>query len=95
LLAGLVSACRFELLQHPAARFRKASLEEMTMARWGLCSGCVLGAVAFGAVGAAMRWLDGATVWLGWVAFALFGWGAVMSVYSFDRPAPSRAPRVR
>ena len=65
------------------------------MARWGLCSGCVFGLLAVCAVGAAMRWPDGAAGWAGWVAFAVFGWGAAMSVYSFDRPAPSQAARVR
>lgn len=65
------------------------------MARWGLCSGCMFGLLAVGAAGAAMRWLDGAALWAGWGAFALFGWCAAMSIYSFDRPAPPRAPRVR
>jgi hypothetical protein len=37
----------------------------------------------------ALRWLDGAAAWVGWGGFALFGWAAVMSVYSFDRPAPA------
>lgn len=64
------------------------------MARWGLCSGCVLGVIAFGAAGAAMRWLEGAASWAGWGLFALFAWGAIMAVYSFDRPAPhGRIPR--
>ena len=63
------------------------------MARWGLCSGCVLGVLAVGAVGAAMRWSDGAAGWAGWCAFALFAWGAAVSVYAFDRPAPLQAPR--
>jgi hypothetical protein len=65
------------------------------MARWGLCWGFVFGILAVGAVGAAMRWPDGATDWIGWVAFAVFGWGAIMSVYAFDRPAPAQPPRVR
>jgi hypothetical protein len=65
------------------------------MARWGLCSGCVFGLIALAAVGAALRWLEGPALWIGWGAFALFAWGAIMSVYSFDRPAPAaRAPRV-
>ena len=54
-----------------------------------------MGILAIGAVGAAMRWPDGTMGWIGWVAFAVFGWGAVMSVYAFDRPAPSQSPRVR
>ena len=58
------------------------------MARGGLCSGCVFAVIAVAAAGAAMRWLEGATYWVGWGAFALFAWGAVMAVYSFDRPAP-------
>jgi hypothetical protein len=65
------------------------------MERWGLCSGCVLGVLAFAVAGAAMRWLDGAGVWVGWGAFAVLGWGAAMSIYAFDRPAPPRAPRTR
>ena len=63
------------------------------MARWGLCSGCLFGVLAVGAVGAAMRWLDGAAGWIGWGAFAVFGWCAVMSVSSFARPAPRQVPR--
>jgi hypothetical protein len=61
------------------------------MARWGLCWGCGFGALAIGAVGVAMWWLDGAAGWIGWGAFTVFGWCAVMSVYSFDRPTPPRA----
>ena len=63
------------------------------MARWGLGSGCVLGVLAVGAAGAAIRWQEGTAAWLGWGAFAVFAWGAVMSVYSFDRPAPPGTPR--
>ena len=59
------------------------------MARWGLCLGCVFGVLAIVAAGAAMRWSDGAAGWIAWGAFALFGWGGAMSVYSFDRPAPT------
>jgi|GEM_PF-4947184 len=65
------------------------------MDRWGLCSGCALAVLAVGSVVAAMRWTDSPAGWIGWVAFAVFGWGAVMSFYAFDRPAPSQAPRVR
>lgn len=65
------------------------------MARWGLGWGCVFGVLAVGSVVAAMRWSDGAAGWAGWCAFAVFGWCAVMSVYHFDRPAPSQAPRSR
>jgi hypothetical protein len=61
------------------------------MARWGLCLGCVFGAIAVAAVVATMRWLDGPVAWAGWGAFALFGWAAVMAVYSFDRPARSHS----
>jgi hypothetical protein len=55
------------------------------MARWG----CVFGVLAVGSVVAAMRWSDGAAGWAGWCASAVFGWCTVMSVYSFDRPAPA------
>lgn len=65
------------------------------MSRWGLGWGCVLGLLAIAAVVAAMRWPDGAMGWIGWVAFAVFGWGAVMSVHAFDRPAPAQPPRAR
>jgi hypothetical protein len=63
------------------------------MARWGLGWGCLLGLLAAAAAGAAMRWLDGPAYWVGWALFAALAWGAVMSVYSFDRPARSCAPR--
>lgn len=63
------------------------------MARWGLCLGCLLGVVAVVAVIAAMRWLDGAWAWLGWAVFALFAWGAAMSIYTFDRPSPTPPAR--
>lgn len=66
------------------------------MAHWGLCSGCLLGVAAVIAAIVAMRWLDGAMAWVGWFFFALFAWGAVMSIYAFDRPAPlTRSPRPR
>jgi hypothetical protein len=65
------------------------------MARWGLCWGCVFGVLAVGSVVAAMRWSDGTAGWAGWCAFALFAWCVVMSVYTFDRPAPLQAPRSR
>jgi hypothetical protein len=63
------------------------------MARWGLCWGCLLGLLAVTAAGTAMWWLDGTAYWVGWGAFAALAWGAVMSVYSFDRPARAGARR--
>lgn len=66
------------------------------MVRLGLCWGCGFAVIAFAAAGAAMRWLEGATYWVGWGVFALFAWGAVMAVYSFDRPARSgQTPHTR
>ncbi len=62
------------------------------MARWGLCSGCVLGVAAVAAVGVAMWRRDGVWAWAGWGLFGLFAWAAVMSVYAFDRPAPPAGP---
>jgi hypothetical protein len=64
------------------------------MERWGLCSGCLLGVGAAGAVGVAVWQVDGIASLAGWVAFVVLAWGAVMSVYQFDRPARHRpAPR--
>jgi hypothetical protein len=62
------------------------------MARWGLGSGCPLGVLAAVAAGAAVTG-PSATDGAAWCAFAAFAWGAIMSVYSFDRPAPADAPR--
>ncbi|AWM37797.1 hypothetical protein GobsT_41800 [Gemmata obscuriglobus] len=62
------------------------------MARWGLGWGCVFGFLAVCAGAAAMRWQEGAAPWIGWGAVAVLAWGAVMSVYAFDRPAPPGAP---
>jgi hypothetical protein len=59
------------------------------MARWGLCWGFGFGAAAFVAAIAAMRWLDGGTAWAAWGACVVCSWGAVMALYSFDRPAPA------
>lgn len=63
------------------------------MDRWGLCLGCVLGVVAFFILIATMRWLEGVLTWVGWGLFALFAWGAIMSISTFDRPAPSPPAR--
>jgi hypothetical protein len=58
------------------------------MARWGLCWGVLFSAIAVAGACAAMGGLEGAAGWLGWGVFVLFAWGAVMAVYTFDRPAP-------
>lgn len=63
------------------------------MARWGLGWGCLSGVLAIGAVVVATHWLDGAAARMGWGAFAVLAWGAAMSVYAFDRPAPPQATR--
>jgi hypothetical protein len=58
------------------------------MARWGLCSGCVFGLMALVALIVALQWPEGEALWFGWGVVGLFLWGAIMSVYFFDRPAP-------
>lgn len=62
------------------------------MIRLGLGSGCVLTVLALGAGGAALWWPGGAAAWIGWVACAVFVWGAVMSADTFDRPSPPGVP---
>jgi hypothetical protein len=55
------------------------------MARWGLFLGFVFGTIALTAGGAALRWLDGAALWVGMGVFALFLWGAILAIRSFER----------
>jgi len=59
------------------------------VARWGLVLGFVFGAVALATGGAALRWLDGATLRAGVAVFALFLWGAIPSIHYFERRSPS------